>query len=293
MSIRVACPSCSYTDTVPEEAPGKLLKCPQCRVPLIMGSKEPDRPKPTTKGAPVNTVDCPSCRTRFTVDASLAGKMVKCRKCQEPFRVPDLTASKALAEPTEQAVGSNLLSCPDCEKQVSRRASQCPNCGCPLAIEHQSASAQVHAPSISPQREIVYFDDGGVKVTNIRLIVPNQTYAISGINSVSFFKEGPNIIYMILMPLVAFFVALFVISPIIVIVSHQLEIPRELGMAFLALIILGLPSLVFIWSFQRQKPTYGVRLDTSGGRVRAFHSPNQDFIKRIIKAVNDAIIARG
>jgi len=36
---------------------------------------------------------------------------------------------------------SRLRPCPDCEKLVSRRAGQCPHCGCPLATPDDSAAA--------------------------------------------------------------------------------------------------------------------------------------------------------
>lgn len=39
---------------------------------------------------PVKThLDCPICQERYAVDASLAGKTVRCRICKEPFRIPN------------------------------------------------------------------------------------------------------------------------------------------------------------------------------------------------------------
>lgn len=142
MPIRVACPSCSYTDTVPDEAAGKQIKCPHCRVPLVIGSKEPESPKATPKRIPAHSVKCPTCQSRFMVDTSLAGKTVKCRDCQEPFRIPDkqlhtdessaedvLPADDDDVEPTQG--NSRLRRCPDCGKMISKRAPACPQCGCP------------------------------------------------------------------------------------------------------------------------------------------------------------------
>lgn len=43
---------------------------------------------------------------------------------------PPIEASN-LSHPNEPT--SKLINCPDCNKEVSRKASTCPNCGCPIA----------------------------------------------------------------------------------------------------------------------------------------------------------------
>ncbi len=161
MPLRVACPSCSYTDTVPDEAAGKQMKCPQCRVPLILGSEECPRNKDAREDI---NVSCPICNDDYSVNLDLAGKTIKCRNCMERIRVPDvpqvakdqsvsqieepsskdevmevLPANGDEVEPAQR--NSRLRPCPDCGKLVSKRTPQCPNCGRPTHNPHTTSRA--------------------------------------------------------------------------------------------------------------------------------------------------------
>ena len=57
-------------------------------------------------------------------------------------------------------------------------------------------------------QETTFFEQGNVKVTNARFIVPSQTYAMSGITSVKFYTEKPSLVG----PVVAFLIVLVALA---------------------------------------------------------------------------------
>jgi uncharacterized protein DUF6232 len=238
------------------------------------------------------TMSCPGCGGTGRIPDELQGKSVKCPKCGTRFVVgiengriqPRRPVDDRFLDSLERIeVESKLRSCPDCDRDVSRRVTSCPHCGCPLVSESQ-------APSSSPQQERIYFNERGVKVTNTRFIVPNQTYAINGINSVAFFEQHPHPLLLLFLMLLAFSAPLL----LTIIILAMLGFSSSDGLWVLVILIVPGPAfLLFRFLMRLYEPIYWVRLDTSGGRVRAFSSLNRDSIQRIIKAVNDAIIARG
>lgn len=45
----------------------------------------------------------------------------------------DKSSSENIQQEKSNATISKLIGCPDCGKEVSRRAASCPNCGCPIS----------------------------------------------------------------------------------------------------------------------------------------------------------------
>ncbi len=56
-----------------------------------------------------------------------------------------LSAAVKENKPEESLTASKLIGCPDCGKEVSRRAISCPNCGCPITLQAEKLS---HVPDI-------------------------------------------------------------------------------------------------------------------------------------------------
>ena len=52
----------------------------------------------------------------------------------------------------------SLLSCPDCNGKVSRRAEACPHCGCPMAYILEAIPAEEECKSIQASRKIIKED---------------------------------------------------------------------------------------------------------------------------------------
>jgi hypothetical protein len=217
----------------PDESEGKRLKCPECRSPLIFGSKEKDDDKAMPKSEQQGTASqlnavCPTCSERYTVDASLAGKTVKCRACHEPFRIPNSLPPQDSANLSKQPLfgkstgsdspapsftqqgeasvnspewdgpsqeppaGSDHRACPDCGKMISTNASQCSSCGCPLPNGAEGHSRQSFPPSGGAADEYTFLHENGIKITNIRLAVRSETYTMSGITVVKYKEEPPS-----------------------------------------------------------------------------------------------------
>jgi len=122
--------------------------------------------------------------------------------------------------------------------------------------------------------EQVFLNEGGVQVTNARFIAKGRTFAINGITSVTLYKKGPSLLGPIL--ILFFAVAVFLHAP---------DNPKA-GIASLVMIVI----VIIYWIFDN---TYAVRLMTASGESDAFSSRKRDQIQRIVRALNEAIIARG
>ena len=77
------------------------------------------------------TFNCDQCGQSIVIDEAGAGTVVDCPKCSESVLVPGIMVPEA-EQPTPSAP-QNLRSCPDCGREVSKRAAACPHCGAPLS----------------------------------------------------------------------------------------------------------------------------------------------------------------
>jgi hypothetical protein len=132
--------------------------------------------------------------------------------------------------------------------------------------------------------EITFFSGGDIAVTNARLVVGAQTFAMRGITSVEGVKlprsyTGPAIL--ILPGAVAAILGFF---------------DSGMGGGSVAALFGALGVLMVaggIWWAWRRKPTYAVVLRTAGGEVTAYHSADWAHISQIIQALNESIISNG
>jgi len=118
--------------------------------------------------------------------------------------------------------------------------------------------------------ETVFFSEGNVSVSDSRFIVNGQTYAMSGITSVK-----PSITP-----------ANRIAPAVIALVGGALAYHGMWGWG-IGLVVIGVAM------FFTMKDTHAVTLRTSGGDVQALTSTNHGYIKRVIDALNDAIVHRG
>lgn len=123
---------------------------------------------------------------------------------------------------------------------------------------------------MSEAQEKTFFEQGNVKVTNARFIVPSQTYAMSGITSVKFFTEKPSLLW----PIVAFLIALLALAGNGNIWS--VGVPLAIGILLLL-----------------RKATHHVVLSSASGETRALASKDKEFISNVISGLNEAIVSRG
>jgi Family of unknown function (DUF6232) len=122
--------------------------------------------------------------------------------------------------------------------------------------------------------ETIFFDEAGMRVTNARFITPAQTYAMSGVTSVKrqvkAANRGPGIIIAII-GIIVFFAA-------------------DAGTAKL---VGGLAFCIGVALAVMVKDLHYVVIHSASGESRATQSKDKGLIDRIIRALNDSIIARG
>ena len=118
-----------------------------------------------------------------------------------------------------------------------------------------------------------YENAGAVKVTNSRVVVGNQTYALSGITSVRFHQLKPKRLL-----------------PAVLMVGGFLLAKSNPDATVWQYLILSAPGAIWLLA---QRSTYTVELNSSSGESRALQSKKRDFIQDVVSAINQAIVARG
>ena len=120
--------------------------------------------------------------------------------------------------------------------------------------------------------EQVFLNDGGVSVSNSRMMYGGQTYAMSGITSVKAFETKPSRK-----------------GPIILIAIGILALAGGKNAIIGALIFLA--GGIAWWV--SQKSEFSVVLTSASGETRAYTSKDGPFVNKIVNAVNEAIVHRG
>ncbi|HEX4693283.1 DUF6232 family protein [Sphingomonas sp.] len=121
--------------------------------------------------------------------------------------------------------------------------------------------------------EDVFYEAPGVKVTNARFIVDNQTYAMNGVTSVKTLTIPPSYggaIIAILIGLVLLFAGAAGVK------------------------VLGLAIAAFgIFLIVKAKAEHVVVLHSASGEAQALKSTDGQHIHDVIAALNDALVHRG
>lgn len=120
------------------------------------------------------------------------------------------------------------------------------------------------------QNETTFYQDNSVTVTQSRYVTHSKTYAMRNISSVHIFEIEKS-----------------KVPPILIILSGIAILLLGIFWIGLILIILGLLISFTI------KNEYSVRISTNAGEANSIISKNKEYIKKIVNALNDAIIHRG
>jgi hypothetical protein len=167
-----------------------------------------------------------------------------------------------------------LITCPDCHNQVSDAAPACPKCGRP------AQSVSTVGPATSPAEERVLFEDQTVKVTNVRAIIQQKTtYAMANVTSVKEFVEPK--------PAGVALLGLCLIALGLTCVEIKVADSADVGW-----VGTGLGTLLLVFFFFT-KPKYWVRIGTAGAEANAVWSHNADWTRKVVGAINSAIVTRG
>lgn len=96
------------------------------------------------------------------------------------------------AEPPAKACSnSSLMSCPDCDAMVSKRANSCPQCGCPLqgrAVECRISFSRDYDNTGSVRTSYVFIDDE--KVASLETGDTETVITSGGNKNISFYVSG-------------------------------------------------------------------------------------------------------
>lgn len=121
--------------------------------------------------------------------------------------------------------------------------------------------------------ERVFFDDGGVKVTNARFVVHTQTYAMQGVTSVKSHVTPPNRG-----------------GPVIgILIGLVMLVALDGGAKLFGLLLIAICA----WILSQMKDTHAVFLSSASGEVQALAREDPAFIGGVVGALNEALIYRG
>lgn len=130
-------------------------------------------------------------------------------------------------------------------------------------------------------REIYFYDDKKVAVTNHRFIIGNQTYAMHQITSV---KRGESIAdrgWPAIITLAGFAIMAYD--------GYQLF---KVGTDFKLLILGTVVLLIGISMLMNRQDEYSVIIKTSAGEDHPVKHANKDYIDAIVQALNTSIVSR-
>lgn len=130
-----------------------------------------------------------------------------------------------------------------------------------------------------PEEKVIY-EKGKIKITNLRAIFGDKTYAMSNITSVEKGSIAPDnslSIILLILGLTIFFLAFIAMSSI------------RLGMWLLgAVMVFG---AIGKWLLGSQAEHY-VQFASSAGEIKAHTSDDETEIKQIVAAINQAMITQ-
>lgn len=142
-----------------------------------------------------------------------------------------------------------------------------------------------------PHTEKPLYQEGRITITSLRAIFGEKTYPVANITSVEMQTHQP----------VGCFLAVMALVGVLVAVNSILSMTSASAFAFgaqdrsaeIAVTVIGLILVTLgVVGLRAQKPSYVVKLTTSSGEIKAHTSPDQQEIKRIVAALNDAIIQK-
>jgi hypothetical protein len=172
------------------------------------------------------------------------------------------------------------------------KVMECPHCHEKARFSPAEDKPVTPAPPVQFGSEETFFNESGIAVTRTRFVAGVQTFAMSGITSVRMEKTEPG---------VGFGMLLIILGAVCLLVTFGIFVSTLAGGRIAAGVFaaffggaFGLGLIIGGTNLERgQRPAYHVVLSTSGGEVKAYTSPNIEFVARLTGALNNAIIARG
>lgn len=127
----------------------------------------------------------------------------------------------------------------------------------------------IQGGTMAEERTFFQYED--ITVTNSRFMVGSQTFAMSNITSVKASKQEPNRFWPI---------ALIVFGVLALVANANIWVVVLIGGSGIAWLLM-------------QNTMYHIMLTTAGGETSALSSKQREYIKKVVHALNEAIVARG
>jgi len=125
--------------------------------------------------------------------------------------------------------------------------------------------------------ETVIYKDTLVTVTTARAVIQDTTYAMANITSVRHFEQPANI------------GCLVAIGGVIGVVG-VLSLRADTTVGILVLLLAGIVGGA---AWIGRHPTHWVRIGTAGAEADAISSHDREWTRRVVEAINTAIVSRG
>ncbi len=130
--------------------------------------------------------------------------------------------------------------------------------------------------------ETVYYDEGGVRITDKRAVIGQTTYALANITSVGVGEQTSS-------PCVA--IIMMVVGVALAFVGGLSVLGDGGGWYWL---VIGAGLLVGgIMALRMARPRYFARINSAAGEQRALVGQDQASVQRVVEALNKAIVQRG
>ncbi len=212
MPIVAACKACGGKFSAPDHLAGKRVKCPKCAAAVAI----PSRGQAAAPNAQAQSTGQRSAASgEWFAEASDGSKygplslqqlreLVTAGKLDEFSRVRKQgtddwkwledafprnrhkNRSKSAPKPADDvAAGERLSPCPDCSAMISRRAPQCPQCGCPIppAATDQRAPLAAGTSAADAPKHKGALVAAGIVVALVVISIPAFIFAQYWINS--------------------------------------------------------------------------------------------------------------
>jgi hypothetical protein len=127
--------------------------------------------------------------------------------------------------------------------------------------------------------EETIYRDSAIQVTTSRAILRDKTYAMANVTSVSMYTQPGNRTAGIILSILGGFGVLVGLTA-----GPDARCALWFGAIMLAV---GLLAAI------TPKNSYWVRIGSASGEANALSSPDPEYIRKIVEAMNDAIVRRG
>jgi len=133
-------------------------------------------------------------------------------------------------------------------------------------------------------QETTYYNDGKVTITNARAVIGGKTYAMANITSVSATEKPPK---RLLAGVFIVLGALLALAGLMDFISSGMDSGAG------ALVIGALGAGLGLLAWRASKTMYQVTVGSASGETHALTSQDQDYVRKVVDAMNQAIVERG